>query len=96
MSGAFAYLIAIVVFVIVLNFFMLFMRMKRDRKEKPSRLAILEQEASEHRHKEIQRRLDNEQEDLAYRVEMRNKMFDMYAQVRKNAAELENESGAGN
>jgi len=83
MHSAFAYLVAIIAFVIVLNFFMLFMRLRRDRYKKPDKAAMEEERAAIHRHKEIQRRLDREQEEMAYRVEMRNKTLELYKEVRK-------------
>ena len=87
MHGAFAYLVAIMAFVIVLNFVMLFMRLKRDRNKKPTKPAIEEEKAAISRHREIQRRLDREQEELTYHIQMQNKMFDMYELVRAKAAD---------
>jgi len=87
MNNVFAYLVAIIAFVIVLNFFMLFMRLKRDKAKKSAYPAAQEEQAAVHRHREIQRRLDREQEELAHIVEMRNKTFEIYAQVRKQAAQ---------
>lgn len=83
--GPLGYLIAIIVFVIVGNFFLLFKRHKGDRKpsKKP---ALSESAASRIRDREIQRRIDREQEDAARRVDLRNKTFELYEQVRKNAA----------
>jgi len=92
MDGAYAFLIAIVFFVIVLNFFMLFMQLRRNRSPKTGRVAMDEKKAAELRAKEIQRRLDREQEDAARQVELRNKTLDLFDQVRKNAAEAERES----
>ena len=87
MNTVFAYLVAIIAFVIVINFFMLFVRLKRNKSSKSSYPAAPEAKAAVHRHREIQRRLDREQEELAHIVEMRNKTFEIYAQVRKQAAQ---------
>ena len=92
MHSAFAYLIAIMAFVIVLNFVMLFMRIRRDHTKKPTNPALDEEAAAIRRHKEIQRNLDREQEYLAYSVEMKNKMLDLYEEVRRRAAAGEYES----
>ena len=89
MHVAFAYIIAIIGFVIVLNFVMLFFRLKRDRYRKPSREIREEAVAVLLRDHEIQRRLDREQEECAYQVEMRNKTLALYDEVRKRAAERE-------
>ena len=90
MANPFAYILAIVIFVIVLNFIMLFHRLRRDRYRRPGKAAVEEEKAAEWREKELQRRLDREQEDFAMRVELRNKTLELYEQVRRSAAEREN------
>ena len=92
MAGPFAYILAIVVFVIVLNFIVLFHRLRRDRYRRPGKAAIEEEKAAEWREKELRRRLDREQEDFEMRVELRNKTLELYEQVRRNAAEQEKEA----
>lgn len=96
MEGAFAYIVAIVFFVIALNFFFLYMRLKKDRYRKTGKVAIEEEKAAKLREKEIQRRLNREQEDAARFIELRNKTLDLYDQVRKRANEREKalETGA--
>jgi len=93
MAGAFAYIIAIVAFVIVLNFVMLFFRLRRDRYRRPSRAAIEEEEAAALREREIWRRIDREQEAAAVRVELRNQTLELYEEVRRRAALREKEAG---
>ena len=92
MAGAFAYIIAIVAFVIVLNFVMLFFRLRRDRYRRPSRAAIEEEEAAALREREIWRRIDREQEAAAVRVELRNQTLELYEEVRRRAALREKEA----
>ena len=46
MEGAFAYILAIVAFVIVLNFVMLMIRLKRDRYRKPAQPTVEEKKAA--------------------------------------------------
>ena len=85
MNSTLAFLIAIVFFVIALNFFMLFARLKGGIRPKSNRKAMDEKEAKAWRDREIQRRLDREQEEYANRVEKRNKTLELYKQVQKNA-----------
>ena len=94
MDGAFAFLLAIVFFVILMNFFALFMRMRRDRRPKTGRVAMDEKRAAVLRAKEIQRRLDREQEEAIRQIERRNKTLELYEQVRRNAAAAEGDSAA--
>jgi len=93
MFGVYAFLVGIVFIVIVINFAMLYNRLKRDKKLKREGIAMSEPEASRWREKEIQRRLDREQEEAVKRVDLRNKTLELYEQVRRNAAAAENESG---
>ena len=96
MPGPFAYVIVLVVFVIAINFFMLFFRLRRDRYRKPGRASVEEAQAARWREKELQRRLDREQEEAAHRVELRNNTLALYDQVRRNAAAREKEAAAVN
>ena len=86
MSSTFIFIVAIVFFVIALNFFMLYVRLKRERHPKANRAAMEEKEAVEWRDREIQRRLDREQEEAVHCVELRNKTLELYEQVRRNAS----------
>jgi len=89
MSGIYSFVIMIVFFVIAINFFMLFLRLRRTRRPRIVKAAMEEKEAAEWRDKEILRRLDHEQEEAAKAVELRNKTLALYEQVRKNAADRE-------
>ena len=85
MDSTFAIMIAIVFFVIAMNFFMLFVRLKRDIPSKRSGKVMEKKDSDAWRDREIQRRLNSENEENANRVEMRNKTLELYEQVRKNA-----------
>ena len=89
MHAALPFIIAIVVFAVVANFVMLFVRLRRDRYRKPNRVAMDEEKAARMRAAEIQRRLAWEQQDATEYVELRNKTFALYEEVRKRAAERE-------
>ena len=89
MQGVFAYAIAIIIIVIVINFVMLRNRLRRDKPRKKSKPAMDEEKAARLRNNEIQRRINREQEDMASYVEKRNKTLQLYAEVRKRAAERE-------
>jgi len=91
MNGIFAFLLVIVFLVISINFFMLYRRLRRERPGKPGKAAMQEKEAAKWRGREIQRRLDCEQEEAVRRVELRNKTFELYEQVRRKAAAAEKE-----
>jgi len=91
MENAFAYVVAILFFVIALNFLMMFRRLKRDFPRKRKTVAILEREAAEIRDMTIQRRLERENEEAERYIELRNKTFELYEQVRQNAAAAERE-----
>ncbi|MCL2152509.1 MAG: hypothetical protein FWH57_06215 [Oscillospiraceae bacterium] len=86
MNDAIILLVVIVFFVIAANFFMVFRRLKRNRHPKISKAAMEEIEAAQWRDKEIKRRLDREQEEAERYVELRNKTFELYEQVRKDEA----------
>ena len=89
MNSSHAILIAVVFFIVAINFFLLFLRLRRDRNPETKGKAAEENEAVKWRANAIQRRLHNELEDSARRVELRNKTLDLYEQVRKKAAEAE-------
>jgi len=92
MQTAFAYIVAIIGFVIALNFVMLYLRLKRDRYRKPSKEALEEAKAVVWRDKEIRRRIDREQEEAAREVELRNQTLALYEEVRRRAAAREKEA----
>ena len=84
MKGTYAFLIAVVFFIVAANFFILFIRLKRDRPRKVTKAAMEEKEAALWRDKEIQRRLDREQEEAEKYLERRNKTLELYDQVRND------------
>jgi len=86
MGPIFASLIGIVFVVIALNFIMLFMRFKRDFPQKSKRKAPDEAHAAIIRDREVYYRIELEQDAAQRRVELQNKTFELYEQVRRNAA----------
>ena len=94
MGTALAYILAIVAFVIVLNFVMLMFRLRRDRYQKPNREAIEEEKAVVLRDNEIRRRLEREENEALERVILRNKTLELYDEVRRRAAAREKEAAA--
>ena len=94
--NTFSFLLAIICLILVINAIMLYRRVRKDRNPKIVKKAMSEKEAVLQRDKEIWRRLDNEQEQAARQVELRNKTLELYEQVRKNAeAEEQKQSGSG-
>ena len=84
------YFFAIIGVVIICNFFMFSSRRKKSRnvyqKVKNERIA------SERNLDNLKLRLNHEQLDLAKRVELQNRMFELFAQVResgRNASDTE-------
>ena len=87
MKNTFVFLIAIVFLVLALNFLMLFIRLRKERRPGRNKKAALEEkDAVIWRNKEIQRMLDYEQETAEREVELRNRTLELYEQVRRNAA----------
>ena len=83
------YLFIVIAILVVVNFYMLF---KRNRKSRNiGKEASKEREESVKRYDNLVRKLSHEQEEAARRVELQNKTFDMYDQVRRHAAETETE-----
>ena len=77
------YLFALIGALVVVNIFML---VKRSRKTRDvGKDATAQRIATVKRHDALVRKLDREQEDAARRVELRNKTFEMYDQVRKQS-----------
>ena len=95
-STALVSILAIVVFVIALNFVMLTFRLRRDRYKRPSREALDEEKAAIVRDHEIKRRLEREEKEALEFVEKRNKTFELYEEVRRRAAAREQEALEGN
>jgi len=85
-SGA-AYLFAIVFFVIALNFYFLFFRMRRGNKRKRTdRIAVEEAKQAIWREKEVARRIEREQDDALERVKLKNETLALYETVRQRHA----------
>jgi len=80
----FGYLLALIVLVIVGNFYILYRQYKRNRT--PTVKSREESAALEDRSLDIQQRFDREQEEARIYIERRNKTLELYEQVRKNAS----------
>ena len=89
MNTAFAALIALIAFVIVLNFIMLFFRLRKDKYKRPNKEILEEKKAVILRDSAIRRKLDREQEDAIEFVEKRNKTLALYDECRRRAAARE-------
>ena len=83
------YLFAIIAILVVANFYMLFRRNKKKRDV--GKDATSKRVATVKRHDDLVRKLDYEQADAKRRVELQNKTFEMYEQVRKQAEADEQE-----
>ena len=83
------YLIIVIALLVVVNFYMLFVRSKRSRNV--GKNATAERIKSVKHHDYLVRKLDHEQEEAAKYVELRNKTLDMYEQVRKQSKTDEHE-----
>ena len=94
MQGLYTSMVAIVFIVIAINFFVLFLRFKKNRFHKIVTPAKEEKEAALLRDRVIMNRLQCEQDEAARYVELRNKTLDLYEQVRRNAAAAEAEAQA--
>jgi len=89
MNPAFGSVVALVFIVIIVNFIMLYRRLKRDLPRKSGKKVPEEEEAMVLREKEIQRRFTLEKEMAERYLELRAQTWKLYDQVRKNAAEAE-------
>jgi flagellar biosynthesis/type III secretory pathway M-ring protein FliF/YscJ len=54
-----------------------------------------EREENANRHDDLVRKLDNEQEDAAKKVELKNKTLELYDQVRQDHEDNDNDSDEG-
>ena len=82
------YLFVIVAIVIAVNFYMFSLRRKKSRGAAKRRDE--ERAQTQKRHEDLKRRLDYEQQDAARRIALRNKTFELYDIVRRQA-----EAGVG-
>jgi len=84
MEGSVAYLFAIVFFILALNLYFMFSRMRRgNRRKKMDRIAVDEAKQAIWRDKEIARRIEREQDDAYERVKLRNETLALYEEVRR-------------
>ena len=84
------YLFAIIALIIIANFYMLFKRSKKSRNV--GKDATAKRIASVKNYDDLKRKLDFEQQDAIKHVELRKKTWEMYEQVRRQAAEEEENS----
>ena len=82
------YFFILIGILVVFNFYLLFKRSKKSRFTRKGVKA--DRMANIKNRDDLIRKLDLEQKDAARRVELRNKTFEMYEQVRRNAAAAEN------
>ena len=88
MDSSVAYLFVIIFFVITLNFYFLFARMRRGNKRKRmDRTAIDEAKQALWRDKEVARRLEREKDDAIERIKLRNETLALYDEVRRRHGE---------
>ena len=85
MNAAFGSIIAIVIFVIVMNFVTLFMRMKKNRSPygRKGKQSVEEAVAAVKRDNEVRRRLDLEQDRIKKYLEHRKNTWALYEEVRR-------------
>jgi len=82
-----AYLFAIIGFVLALNIYFIFARLRKgSNRKKISRVAVDEAKQALWRDKEVQRRIDREDEDAFERVKLRNETLALYDEVRRRHA----------
>jgi len=92
MESVFLPLVVLVFLVIALNFFFLMRRMQRDRVKRPSKKALEEEQALKLREAEVRRRLEYEKEEAEEFIEKRNRTFELFEQVRRDAAAAETQA----
>jgi len=97
MEGSVGYLFAIVFLVIVVNLYIVFGRMgRRDRRRKKrSQPAADEVKQALWRDREIERRLEREQDGAMERVKLREETLALYDEVRRRHAEKDKLEGLG-
>lgn len=87
MNSSIAYLFAIIVVVIALNFYLLVLRPRNRKKtKKMGRAAVDEAKQALWREKEVARRIEREQDDAIEIVKLRNETLAMYEEVRRRHA----------
>jgi hypothetical protein len=85
-QNAVAYLIAIIALILMMNLFFVISRMRRNKNKKPvGRGAPDEAKQAIWREKEVQRRIEREQDDAYARVQLRNETLAIYEEVHQLA-----------
>ncbi|MDR2571844.1 MAG: hypothetical protein LBD23_16320 [Oscillospiraceae bacterium] len=89
MDSAIAYSFALIFVVIALNFYFVFIRMRRNNRNKKNTKvpAVQEEQQAMWRDKEIVRRLEREQDYALKRIRLRNETLALYEEVRRRHAE---------
>jgi len=85
MDGSVGYLFAIIFAIVGLNFYLLVIRTRRGNRQrkKPNRVAVDEAKQAIWRDKEIERRLEREQDGALERVKLREETLALYDEVRR-------------
>ena len=87
MGGSIAYIVAIVFIVLVLNIYLMFLRIRRgDRRKRTNRVAPDEKKQAVWRDREIERRIEREQDGALERVKLREETLALYEEVRRRHA----------
>jgi len=89
MEGSVGYLFAIVFIVLAINLYIVLSRMRRGNRRKSNRKRIAPDEAKQAiwRDREIERRLEREQDGAVERVKLREETLALYEEVRRRHAE---------
>jgi len=98
MEGTVGYLFALIFIVVALNFYLLILRRMRvgnKRRKKMNRMAVDEAKQALWRDREIERRLEREQDGAIERVKLREETLALYDEVRRRHADKERLEGMG-
>ena len=96
MEGSVGYLFAIVFVVVAINLYMVTARMRRgNRRKKMNRIAVDEAKQALWRDREIERRLEREQDGALERVKLREETLALYDEVRRRHADKNRLEGLG-
>jgi|GEM_PF-1546512 len=96
MESGVAYIFAIVGLVLALNIYFMFSRFRKGgRRKKLNRAAVDEAKQALWRDKEVQRRIDREDEDALERVKLKNETLAIYEEVRRRHAKEDELERAG-
>ena len=92
MGNNVGYLFAIVFFVIAVNIYIVASRLRKTpKRRKMNRAAVDEAKQALWRDREVARRVEREDEDAYERHKLRNETLALYDEVRRRAAEREDE-----